>query len=187
MLHLLVNLLLPLSLLPCSCDTVSLNKAIQFSDEIFTGNIIRIEKDVERGWRFLFEINKKWKGSDSKYIFLEQEGTSCDFTFSIREEYLVYATYSEPTNGFWQYVRTKINPRPTVITWLCSRTTSRYHHLNEYNWYADDHVHLDKVFPDGVQIQSLRARMDRWLYPCLSLIFLVWGFFACRKFLSKNV
>ncbi|MBX2876056.1 MAG: hypothetical protein KTR30_28300 [Saprospiraceae bacterium] len=56
MLHLLVTLLLPLALLPCSCDTISLSQVIQFSDEIFTGKIIRAEERAEGGWRLIHKL-----------------------------------------------------------------------------------------------------------------------------------
>lgn len=193
-LYLLVILLLPLRLHSCSCDTISFSKAIQFSDEIFTGRIIRAKgpsflsnsKKNQGSWRFLFEIEKKWKGGKSKHVIIEEQNNSCDFIFDLRKDYLVYANYPSSSAGNWTNLWNRLSNPPLATTWLCSRTTSRYHSLNAYNWYSDDLVHLDKVFPGSLQTRNSRTQIAKWIYRSLSILCLLGVFLAYRRFLSRN-
>ena len=103
--------LISLSLTPyfsisCSCDTVKFEDAIEYSDEIFIGQIIESRRikmnthDIDHPdnyeeiiWNYKFKVDKKWKGSKDEILEIYQRGNSCDIYFDIYDQdFLVYSS-----------------------------------------------------------------------------------------------
>ena len=145
----------------CSCDYQSFEDAIKHSDEIFLGRIIEMKEvktvyDEEDGypytrmWSAKFEVEKKWKGSNDKYVTVYQPNTSCDFLFEFPSHpYLVYARNGELF--LWDSTESFTG----LDTWLCSRTAGAEIY---YGWIndslGDDRPLLDKAFPNHIDLRS---------------------------------
>ncbi len=166
----------------CGCDTISFKAATEWADEIFFGRIIRIRevqsytewdgKPDTRIWAALFEVEKKWKGSHSKYVEVFQPHTSCDFSFEFPSQpYIVYAKEGElivwdSTQSFY-----------ALGTWLCARNAD----YATYNLYTengfDDRFKLDGKYP--VPIKLAGFNMD-WKLIIIGLVIFLIGILLGR-------
>ena len=149
----------------CGCDTISFAEATKWADEIFYGRLIQI-REVETYqdadgrphtsiWAALFEVEKKWKGSNDKYVEVFQQNTSCDFYFDFHSQpYIVYAKYHELID--WD--STKLYKG--LGTWLCARNAdaSIYNSWTEYGF--DDRDKLDLKYPDQIELSGLNIDWD---------------------------
>lgn len=124
----------------CSCALASFENALKFSDEIFEGKVIKVEKleythTVDIVEKIYFEIDRQWKGNDTSQLIVEVDNL-CPYGFDIGHTYLVYAYRYEKTEG-----------EDLLTTWACSRTTDKPANLSEYyGHYVDDVKQLNKIF-----------------------------------------
>jgi hypothetical protein len=164
----------------CSCDTTSLENALEFSDEIFTGKVVKVEEykngqfvkidNEEKAsypLRYYFEVERKWKGNQDSILIVGGDNWSCDFWFDIGKRYLVYATRDtseeEPIDTTAETIVIdipRINDGKDILsTWLCSRTTHEpIGVLEKNNWYKKDLRRLNKKFlnePDKINPNKL--------------------------------
>lgn len=173
----------------CSCDTISFNEAVNYADEIFFGKIIKAEKfndgkyvlgNQERinwNWKFQFEVEKKWKGSNKKNLVVYHQGTSCDLWFNIYEEYLVYASKGGLLNLSSSVTKYQNESKKRLSTYLCSRTTS-LDFLEEANWYQKDKYRLDKIFPNEILLNSSDSN---WHFWCIITLVILLLFFIIKN------
>lgn len=167
----------------CSCDTISFNEATEWADEIFFGRLIEIKeietyqeldgKNHTRIWSALFEVEKKWKGSNSKYVEVFQPNTSCDYFFHLsNQSYIVYAKKEELIR--WDSTQSFIG----LGTWLCARNAdaSVYHMYNK-NGY-DDRNNLDRKFKKPIVLSSFNFN---WKKIGITLLILLLGIIIGRK------
>ncbi len=77
---------------PCSCAS-SGGPATAFheSDAVFSGTVVDITPSGNYGQIVTFDVDRTWKGSNEPTISISQEGTTCDFSFSAGQSWLVYA------------------------------------------------------------------------------------------------
>jgi len=178
-------------LIACSCDTISFEKAVEYADEIFVGEIVKAEK-FESGkfinsklqeetlwdWKYHFKIRKKWKGNSDSELIVYHQSTSCDLFFDIyKSEYLVYAA-QELRKEYPIGVTTDIsNNKNRLSTWLCSRTVYNDWWRN-YNdtisneiWYKDDVIRLGNKFPEEI-ILSKNWYQKSWIIIITAVLIL---------------
>jgi len=143
----------------CSCNRLSFEKANEWADEIFIGRVIKIREvkkmiDINalpstRIWSALFEVEKKWKGSSSKYVEVFQGNTSCDFHFKCpSKRYIVYAKKEDVFQ--WDSEQEFIK----LTTWLCARNASEITFEYAENGF-DDREKLNHKYPNPVRLSSL--------------------------------
>ncbi len=156
------------SLMACSCDTLSFEDAIA-ADEIFVGQLFKAKtveypytrEDIYQWdtathytlWQLYFKVNKKWKGSNSDIVVIEQPNTSCDFSFDLTDsDYLIY-TYKESPKNKWLKILKQASFIPVTGTYQCARNIniSGYYDMN---WFESDTAQLNMVFPHGVKLYS---------------------------------
>lgn len=161
----------------CSCDSLSFEEATEWADEIFIGRLIQIkevntyEQDdgqkATRVWSALFEVEKKWKGSNEKYVEVFQPNTSCDFFFELSNEpYIVYAKNDdlfnyEPQKSF-----------KALTTYLCSRTANDYIYNNMGSFGFDDREKLDKKYPHPI---VLSGSLVSWRFLLFGILVFLFG------------
>jgi hypothetical protein len=167
----------------CSCDTISFKKAIKWADEIFIGRLIEI-KEVKsesdshgdkytRVWYALFEVEKKWKGSNKKYVKVYHPSTSCDFDFNLLgRKYLVYAKNEEL---FWYEDK---NHYEALTTWLCSRTLHEIE-FSGANITVDEVPRLDKTFPNDITL--INNKIINGLTITVLILLIILGFVYFKK------
>jgi hypothetical protein len=165
--------------LGCSCDFIKFEEAVEWADEIFIGRLLEI-KEVEfeineqqpkekytRVWYALFEIEKKWKGSNKKFIKVFQPSTSCDADFGrLGRDYLVYA---KKQKMFRYSTDNKTNVKLT--TWLCSRSVSDLVYFNPSEKEDDDRPLLNKRFPKLIKLSSFNINYRKIIYGTLIFVF----------------
>ncbi len=163
----------------CMCTMTTFEHAIESSDEIFTGNIIKIEK-VKNGfyffedekitewiWKYQFKIDKKWKGDNSAIVTVWFAGNDCGIFDNINAKYLVYATRFGRINPNSFFLR-KDN---RLSTWVCSRTVGEYSIRNKERTFEKDIERLNDKFPKKIQL-SKYSFGSRWLL-IISLLLIV--------------
>lgn len=167
----------------CSCDLTPYDRAVQNADEIFFGQVIKVEiidrikpeyhEEFEKTYysrafvKVTFDVHKKWKGSPKRFVEIYQWTSSCMMSFDFREDYIVYASKYENSD--------------TLTTWLCTRNAdenifkwkyyaefypSRY---PDYYWEGDslkyegydDRPRLNEDFPDAIKFVSVEAIPER--------------------------
>lgn len=172
----------------CSCDTISFKEATEWADEIFFGRLIEI-REVEafqdaddrshtRIWVALFEVEKKWKGNNDKYVEVFQSNTSCDFAFDFPSQaYIVFAKYGEIIE--WDSTKSYKG----LGTWLCARNAdaSTYNLWTEYGF--DDRDKLDQKYPDQIELTGFNID---WDYVLVGLIIFLIGLVAGRVIKKRN-
>jgi hypothetical protein len=160
----------------CSCDPIPFEKAVERADEIFVGKIVRAEKVdygsimtkdgrklIETGWKYDFEVQRKWKGSKKSNLILYQLGTSCDYWFNVYEkEYLVYASRKLLNDNSLSGIIAKRIGKKQLATWLCARTTANQP-AKKHNWFKEDIAKLNKQFPTKVQISKFQLNSFYWI------------------------
>lgn len=157
--------MMSLDIMACSCNPISFKKAIQTSDEILTGELIKAEKHKKENgttwvWRYQFEVKEKWKGSKSKKIIVEQEGSSCDFVFDIyKPSYLIYGTEESKSLKLGERLKFWKTPIPVITTWLCSRTIDEYSSIAEHNWYDADKKKLNELYVSKIELEEVEIRL----------------------------
>ncbi|WP_442265043.1 hypothetical protein ACSIGC_11925 [Tenacibaculum sp. ZS6-P6] len=173
----------------CSCNDIPFEKAVEWADEIFIGRLIEIkevkyetslddpEERYTRLWYAKFEITKKWKGSNKKYIKVYQPSTSCDFDFnSLNRHYLVYTKKEE----VFKFFNTE-NEISRHTTWLCARNRE-YEFVNEPE--DSDYFKLNKLFPNEVKLSNFQIN---WKLPLLGVLIFITGLFIGRKTKKANL
>ncbi|MCH2231876.1 MAG: hypothetical protein MK105_16190 [Crocinitomicaceae bacterium] len=172
----------------CSCDTISFTEATKWADEIFYGRLIQI-REVEtyqeaddrpqtRIWAALFEVEKKWKGSNDKYVEVFQSNTSCDFYFDFPSQpYIVYAKYGELID--WDSAKS----HKGLGTWLCARNAdvSTYNFWTEYGF--DDRDKLDRKYPDQIELSGFNID---WDFVLVGLLIFLLGLVIGRIINKRN-
>lgn len=170
--------------LACSCDTISLTKAIQISEEIFYGRVVKIEEIDQdpatiidgdtytstNTWCTTFEIVKKWKGNSSKFIKVFQEGNSCDYFFDFGGSYIVYAQ----SNRIFDFKGEKSD---TLWTWQCARN-------NDFGDGWDDTERLDALFPKKIKLLLINNYFEKYFIGFIGIgvmLFLGFYFWKNRK------
>ncbi|CAL2079299.1 hypothetical protein [Tenacibaculum sp. 190524A05c] len=173
-----------LSTFACSCSFIPFKDAVEWVDEIFIGRLVEI-KEVEyevshqnnnerytRLWYAKFEVSKKWKGSDKKYIKVYQPSTSCDAEFNqINRTYLVYAKKKR----VFTFFNTQ-NTTNELTTWLCARNRE-YWFVNEKE--DSDYFKLNKIFPNEVKVYNYS--IINWKLYFYGILILFAGFFLGVK------
>ena len=172
----------------CSCDTISFEKATEWADEIFIGRLIQIREvkkyqdsdgnDHTRIWGALFEVEKKWKGSNDKYVEVFQPSTSCDFNFDFSNQpYIVYAKEAELVE--WDSTYSFVG----LGTWLCARNAdfSTYNAYTEYSF--DDREKLNKKFSKSIKLFSFNIEWKQFTIIILSFVV---GLFIGNKIKKRN-
>ena len=81
----------PSDVLACKCAIISLKKELSFSDQIFTGRVIKRTASDKVYYHFI--VTEVFKGEPSDTITISSGfgGTDCGMEFLIGQEYLVYA------------------------------------------------------------------------------------------------
>lgn len=173
----------------CSCNDIPFEKAVEWADEIFIGRLIEIkevkyetslddpEERYTRLWYAKFEITKKWKGSNKKYIKVYQPSTSCDAEFNhLNRHFLVYTQKGRVFNFFNQD-----NEIQKYTTWLCARNRE-YEFVNEPE--DSDYFKLNKLFPNEVKLSNFQIN---WKLPLLGVLIFITGLFIGRKTKKANL
>ena len=182
----------------CTCDPISFEDAIEYADEIFVGKIIKVERfengrfmniynkeEIYWGWRYYFEIEKKWKGSSESMLIVHHQGTSCDLFFDIyEEEYLVYASRKSGKETPLGVTIGPNNGKVKLTTWLCSRTIYN-HSWEKGNWFKDDIEKLEKEFPNQIQLSKFQSK-TKWVIGIGGGILGILGLIIGRKIKKKK-
>lgn len=167
----------------CSCDTISFDDALVYADEIFLGELIKIEKvkagtfEYEDGesiqmWeaRYYFEVIEKWKGRSNRIMILYEERGSCEFSFRMMDKkYLVYASYGiemhdpEENNSYYDN---------KLTTWLCTRTTPDRSYYDNPGWFQSDIEKLNGMFPNKVKTINYNTINYWMLFITLTILLL---------------
>ena len=187
-----------ISLFSCSCNTVSFEDAVKYSDEIFIGKIVKAEefndggylnyegeKEIIWSWRYYFEVKKKLKGNRNSRLLIFDEGTTCNFSFDIKKEkYLVYANRGK--KGVMPAGSSSFGTRnfKTLSTWLCSRTTDNGYWV-ENKWYKSDLDKLDKIFPDEIRTIDFEL-IKFWLIKVISVLLVILLLFWEKRRLNPD-
>jgi|TARA_B110000908_G_C10170730_1_gene410685 hypothetical protein len=88
----------------CDCYTDSLHIAIDRSEEIFLGEVVKIIDDPESCWKkddclsvfVTIQIDQNFKGEKKGIVIHTMKSTaSCGYPFNLGEKYLVYADKTE--------------------------------------------------------------------------------------------
>ena len=172
----------------CSCNQTPYLQAIENADEIFIGEIIKAERyykirsvtslfeeDLEWGWKYYFEIKKKWKGSRNSRVILYRPGTSCDINFQPEIQYLVYARSIKNKKMASDYFSLPNLKRKNLYAHLCSRTTSERFWDKEYQ---KDIKRLSTSFPNEIQLK--RASFHWWILGVIAICLI--NFLWTKKF-----
>ena len=177
----------------CLCNGKTFENEVKKADEIFIGRLIEIKEidtktyDYEfeetdqkvkttRFWYAKFEVEKKWKGSNKKYIEIYQEAGNCSFKFNISvNSYLVYArTSKEPF---------ELNGKKVLYTSGCFRTKEFYYNLKskngEKNQPNKDFYLLNKKFPNTIELVDNTP--FHWKLPLLGVLIFITGLFIGKK------
>ena len=166
----------------CSCDTISFKEASEhYADEIFVGKIIKAERyeigrykheegdeeEIDYGWKYLFEVEKKWKGSSDKLITIYHHGSTCDTYFDIYAyRYLVYASRDrgkEKAVGVTSFGK----PKKLLSTWLCARNIDAFQ-----GWFSSDTTKLNQIFPNSVQLKTPNPYL-KWIWSLILILILL--------------
>lgn len=159
LLLLLLLLSIKTELYGCGCDLIPFEEATEWADEIFLGRLIEVrEINSLQGldgytntntWGALFEVEKKWKGSNSKYVEVLQYGGSCDFNFEFpAQPYIVYAKEGKID------IEGSTKPVAGLVTSLCRRNASAYtYYLMDEDGF-DDRERLDVKYKAITKLHS---------------------------------
>lgn len=164
----------------CMCTKSSFKDAIERSDEIFTGEIIKIEK-VKNGfhffenekminwiWKYSFKVEEKWKGNKNSIVIIYFVDNGCGLFNSIDTRYLVYASRFKRINPNSFF----LNKDKRLWTWVCSRTTGDYSFKeDEERTIEKDIEQLNKKFPNKIKISKYQFGF-KWLI-IISLLLII--------------
>lgn len=153
----------------CTCNTISFEEAVDYAEEIFIGRIVKAElyengeyydefedsKEINWSWKFYFEVEIKWKGSNKDEVVLYHQGNSCDFHFDIYDKrYLVYASSSREKERWFSISGGPGDNKKKLSTWLCSRTMPD-NWWDKDNMFDEDFKKLNDRFPELVKLGSI--------------------------------
>ena len=173
----IVALLSNVYALGCGCGLRTFTEAVADADEIFVGRVHKVEYiyfrtkaieydsvrktlfetlgDEQSIRRVTFEVEKKWKGSNSRFVSIYDKISSCSFNFQEFDRYIVYAYKSKLFYGDDDF--------PDIIgfnTDFCSRT------LPDPNRYPfseniviesfNDIPLLEQQFPNQIELIDFR-------------------------------
>ncbi len=110
----LICALSSVKLFACGCSLFDFDEAVEGAEEIFIGKVYEVEYiyyslndyDLDSTDNILkptfgdeysvrkvtFEVERKWKGSNSKFVSVYDHLNSCSFNFVDVDRYIVYAS-----------------------------------------------------------------------------------------------
>ena len=155
----------------CICLTAEFEDETKVADEIFLGKIMKAEryllgkrKSVQGeelvvwGWRYYFEVEKKWKGNNQSEFIIEDNGSSCSSRFDIFDEkILIYARRGLELRRLPNEEPSEEEGIEIIHTSVCSRTVHSKS-TNEDNWYQEDVSRLNREFLWGVDLESAKEK-----------------------------
>ncbi|WP_367391270.1 hypothetical protein [Lewinella sp. LCG006] len=157
----------------CICTRPTFEEEIRYSDEIFIGDISRVERyelgrikdrygseEVFWGWRYYFDVKKKWKGNDQSEFIIENTGSGCSLSFDIYpQNILVYGIRTSEIEMYSKDSTSIENGIEVLHTSICSRTT---HKGNESrNWYEKDLGKLNRMFSDKIKLNAIGENKEK--------------------------
>lgn len=89
------NVINPATVHACNCYIPdNAIESLGISDAVFTGKVKQISKKTMNGNTYnavLMEVGQIWKGIQESEVIVYTTWSSCQFTFVVEEEYLLYA------------------------------------------------------------------------------------------------
>ncbi|MEL7252221.1 MAG: hypothetical protein AAFO03_27655 [Bacteroidota bacterium] len=157
----------------CICLTAEFENEIKIADEIFLGKIMKAERYLlgKRegmqgeelafwGWRYYFEVEKKWKGNNQSEFIIEDNGSSCSSRFDVFDEkILVYARRGLEIRRLSKEESSKEEGTEIIHTSVCSRTVHS-ESTNDDSWYQEDIGRLNQEFLWGIDLESVKEKNE---------------------------
>jgi hypothetical protein len=83
----------------CNCGHFPTKTDYAKATAVFSGKVV----DISRGWShydesnmwaetITIEVDRIWKGVNSRIVSVEEHGTSCDVSFNIGQRYMIYGS-----------------------------------------------------------------------------------------------
>jgi len=187
------SLFIPISSFACyaDCTLFSFEKAVEHADEIFIGEIKKAEKLIDYKtvdpygneqifytWKYYFDVQKKWKGSNQKTVVLFQRENSIALPLDVEhKEYLIYA-FDMKKNRDYKIPILKYFKKRKLFAYRCSRTTDEKWYQGKERKFEDE-VLLDNYFTNLIPVSNLWKFKNLFLF--LSGFFFSISFWKYRK------
>lgn len=139
----------------CSClGPFSPAVAFERADAVFSGKVVAIAVDTTDWWRNLrvtIRVSEQWKGKAVQLVnvYTSSVSSACGYPFEKGSSYLVYAYYSEPSEG-------PLHCDGCLVTSICNRTRSMseasedLQYLNDPEsgiWFPDPRLYQNRPNP----------------------------------------
>ncbi len=181
----------------CICDGKAFETEVKEADEIFIGRLIEVKEinydiqnfDIEekidaelkstRLWYAKFEVEKKWKGSNRKFIEIYRLGTGCGINFMLGfKRALIFAKKGKILGYEDQYDKDEVFHISS-----CFRSTEFTYHIKsedeEIKQENKDFHLLDKKFPNTIELVD--NTIFHWKLPLIGVLIFVIGLFIGLK------
>lgn len=178
-------------LLACGCSLFDLDEAVKSAEEIFIGKVYKIEfiyyrlndyyldstdnvlkptsGDEYSIRKVTFEVERKWKGSNKKFVSVYDNLGSCSFNFQKFDRYIVYAARSKlfpmgddalikgfpDITGYNTHICSRTLPDPIRYPWTENIITEPFNDIPQ----------LNQRFPDLIILIDFRI-----LYGSIALV-----------------